>query len=128
MATATTSQDVIDSFEDKVTQIRIMIESQFCNISKLLITRKNKLLQELEEILNKYKQENIKRKEEISELEKGLKFIQDNFQSTSLKEFQSEIVISLYFRLSHILIIFSYLHASIFYLNGGHFVASTFRR
>ena len=94
MATATTSQDVRDSFEDKVTQIRIMIESEFSDISKLLITRKNKLLQELEEILNKYKQENIKRKEEISELKKGLKFIQDNFQSTSLKEFQSEIVIS----------------------------------
>ena len=94
MATATTSQDVRDSFEDKVTQIRIMIESEFSDISKLLITRKNKLLQELEEILNKYKQENIKRKEEISELEKGLKFIQDNFQSTSLKEFESEIVIS----------------------------------
>ena len=71
MATATTtSQDVRDSFEDKVTQIRIMIESEFSDISKLLITRKNKLLQELEEILNKYKQENIKRKEEISELKK----------------------------------------------------------
>ena len=95
MATATTSQDVRDSFEDKVTQIRIMIESQFSDISKLLITRKNKLLQELEEILNKYKQENIKRKEEISELEKGLKLIQDNFQSTSLKELQSELVISI---------------------------------
>ena len=64
MATATTSQDVRDSFEDKVTQIRIMIESEFSDISKLLITRKNKLLQELEEILNKYKQEisNVKRK------------------------------------------------------------------
>ena len=95
MATATTSQDVRNSFEDEVTQIRNMIESQFSDISKLLITRKNKLLQELEEILNKYKQENIKRKEEISELEKGLKLIQDNFQSTTLKEFQSEIVISL---------------------------------
>ena len=95
MATATTSHDVRDSFEDKVTQIRIMIESEFSDISKLLITRKNKLLQELEEILNKYKQENIKRKEEISELEKGLKLIQDNFQSTSLKELQSELVISI---------------------------------
>ena len=95
MATATTSQDVRDSFEDEVTQIRNMIESQFFDISKLLITRKNKLLQELEEILNKYKQENIKRKEEISELEKGLKLIQDNFQSTTLKEYQSEFVISL---------------------------------
>ena len=95
MATATTSQDVRDSFEDEVTQIRNMIESQFSDISKLLITRKNKLLQELEEILNKYKQENIKRKEEISELEKGLKLIQDNFQTTTLKEFQSEIVISI---------------------------------
>ena len=29
MATATTSQDVRDSFEDEVTQIRNMIESQF---------------------------------------------------------------------------------------------------
>ena len=95
MATATTSQDVRNSFEDEVTQIRNMIESQFSDISKLLITRKNKLLQELEEILNKYKQENIKRKEEISELEKGLKLIQDNFQSTTLKEYQSEFVISL---------------------------------
>ena len=94
MATATTSQDVRDSFEDEVTQIRNMIESQFSDISKLLITRKNKLLQELEEILNKYKQENIKRKEEISKLEKGLKLIQDNFKSTSLKEFQSEIFLS----------------------------------
>ena len=95
MATATTSQDVRDSSEDEVTQIRNMIESQFSDISKLLITRKNKLLQELEEILNKYKQENIKRKEEISELEKGLKLIQDNFQSITLKEYQSEFVISL---------------------------------
>ena len=95
MATATTSQDVRDSFEDEVTRIRKMIESQFSDISKLLITRKNKLLQELEEILNKYKQENIKRKEEISELEKGLKLIQDNFKSTTLKEYQSEFVISL---------------------------------
>ena len=95
MATATTSQDVRDSFEDEVTQIRNMIESQFSDISKLLITRKNKLLQELEEILNKYKQENIKRKEEISELEKGLKLFQDNFKSTTLKELQSEIVISI---------------------------------
>ena len=95
MATATTSQDVRDSFEDEVTQIRNMIESQFSDISKLLITRKNKLLQELEEILNKYKQENIKRKEEISELEKEFKLIQDNIKSTTLKEFQSEIVISL---------------------------------
>ena len=60
----------------------------------MLVTRKNKLLQELEEILNKFKQENIKRKEEISELEKGLKLIQDNFLSTTLKELQSEIVIS----------------------------------
>ena len=95
MATATTSQDVRDSFEDEVTQIRNMIESQFSDISKLLITRKNKLLQELEEILNKYKQENIKRKEEFSELEKGLKLIQDNFQTTTLKELQSEFVISI---------------------------------
>ena len=95
MATATTSQDVRDSFEDKVTQIRIMIESQFSDISKLLITRKNKLLQELEEILNKYKQENIKRKEEISELREGLKLIQEKFTYTSLKEYQSEFVISL---------------------------------
>ena len=95
MATATTSQDVRDSFEDKVTQIRIMIESEFSDISKLLITRKNKLFQELEEILNKYKQENIKRKEEISELREGLKLIQEKFTYTSLKEYQSEFVISL---------------------------------
>ena len=94
MATATTSQDVRNSFEDEVTQIRNMIEIQFFDISKLLVTRKNKLLQELEEIFNKFKQENIKRKEEISELEKGLKLIQDNFLSTTLKELQSEIVIS----------------------------------
>ena len=78
-----------------MTQIRIMIESQFSDISKLLITRKNKLLQELEEILNKYKQENIKRKEEISELREGLKLIQEKFTYTSLKEYQSEFVISL---------------------------------
>ena len=95
MATATTSQDVRDSFEDEVTQIRNMIESQFSDISKLLITRKNKLLQELEEILNKYEQENIKRKEEISELREGLKLIQEKFTYTTLKEFQSEIVISI---------------------------------
>ena len=95
MATATTSQDVRDSFEDKVTQIRIMIESRFSDISKLLITRKNTLLQELEEILNKYKQENIKRREEISELREGMKLIQEKFTYTSLKEYQSEIIISL---------------------------------
>ena len=94
MATATTSQDVRDSFEDEVVEIRNMIESRFSEISVALTTRKNKLLQELEEIFNKYKQENNKRKEEISELEKGLKLIQDNFKSTNLKEFQSEIVFS----------------------------------
>ena len=92
MATATTSRD---SFEDEVIQIRNMIETKFSDISKLLITRKNTLLQELEEILDKYKQENNKRREEISELEKGLKLIQDNFKSTTLKEFQSDILITL---------------------------------
>ena len=92
MATATTSRD---SFEDEVIEIRNMIETKFSDISKLLITRKNTLLQELEETFNKYKQENDKRREEISELEKGLKLIQDNFKSTTLKEFQSDILITL---------------------------------
>ena len=94
MATSDT-HSCTDSFEDEVTQIRNMIESQFSEISKLLITRKNKLLQELVEILNQFKQKNIKRKEEISELREGLKLIQEKFTYTTLKELQSEIVISL---------------------------------
>ena len=95
MATATASQDVVDSFEMKVILIQNKIETQFSEISKTLTTRKKELLKELREILNSYKRENNERKQKTLELEKGLKSIYENFQSSTLKEFQSGFIKSL---------------------------------
>ena len=92
MATATASQDVVDSFEMEVTLIQNKIETQFSELSKALTTRKNKLLKDLQEILNSYKRERPEQKQKLLEIEKGLNLIQENFQSPTLKEFQGGII------------------------------------
>ena len=95
MATATASQDVVDSFEMEVTLIQNKIETQFSELSNSLTTRKNKLLKDLQEILNSYKRERTEQKQKLLEIEKGLNLIQENFQSPTLKEFHSGIMKSL---------------------------------
>ena len=91
MATATASQDVVDRFKMEVTLIQNKIETQFSELSKALTTRKNKLLKDLQEILNSYKRERTEQKQKLLEIEKGLNSIQENFQFITLKEFQSGI-------------------------------------
>ena len=92
MATATASQDVVDRFEMEVTLIQNKIETQFSELSKALTTRKNKLLKDLQEILYSYKRERTEQKQKLLEIEKGLNSIKENFQSLTLKEFQSGIM------------------------------------
>ena len=95
MATATASQDVVDSFEMEVTLIQNKIETQFSELLKSLTTRKNKLLKDLQEILDSYKRERTEQKQKLLEIEKGLYLIQENFQSPTLKEFHSGFIKSL---------------------------------
>ena len=95
MATATASQDVVDRFKMEVTLIQNKIETQFSELSKALTTRKNKLLKDLQEILNSYKRERTEQKQKLLEIEKGLNSIHKNFESHTLKEFQSGIIKSL---------------------------------
>ena len=79
MATATASQDVVDSFEMEVTLIQNKIETQFSELSKSLTTRKNKLLKDLQEILNSYKRERTEQIQKLLEIEKGLNLIHRKF-------------------------------------------------
>ncbi|KAI6648064.1 RING finger protein nhl-1-like [Oopsacas minuta] len=70
-------------------------EARFCELTDYLNKRKNELLRELDEINRIYKQERNKHKQSISEIEKALKFIGNNFESLTMKGTQTEIIKSL---------------------------------
>lgn len=80
------------SFDTQVSQIKIGIESQFTELIECLKRSKDRLLRELEEIHNKYKQENEKHRKSLSEIEKALKFNRENFESSPMRDIQSGII------------------------------------
>ena len=92
MATASTSLGVGDSFELQVTKIQSQIEIKFGELSDYLKKRKNELLKELEEIRRNYKRENDKHKQSLSEIQKALKLNQENFESSTMKEAQTDFI------------------------------------
>ena len=91
MATSDT-HSYMNSFEHQVTQIKLEIERQFRQLTEYLKNRKEKLLNDLEEIQNNHKLENDKHKQTISEIEEGLKSVKEIFQSSALKDIQRETV------------------------------------
>ena len=92
MATAIVAPPEILSFENEISEAKREIETRFRELINRLRERERELVIELEQILDTYKRERDKHKQSQTELEAGLKFANENFQSNDLNEFTESII------------------------------------
>ena len=82
MATASVGPEEKNCFETQISEVRIIIETRFRELTECLREREKKLLKDLEEILNTFKKERDKQ-QVISKLQEVLKFTQSALESES---------------------------------------------
>ena len=92
MATASVVPCEELSFVNQVSKVKSEIESRFRELINCVRERERQLLNELEEILNNYKRERDKHKQSQTELEIGINFAKENFQSNDLKHLLESII------------------------------------
>ena len=92
MATAGIASCDKDDFEDEISKTKKEIETYFCQLMGCLKDRKEKLIKELDLILNSHKKERDEHKQSLTELEALLQFTKDKIKSLNLTNFQSSII------------------------------------
>ena len=90
------------SFEAQLTQISTNIKSSINALVERLRAREKSLLKQLDDIRDKYKQEKEKETQCMSELNKLIKFTQENVASEILREFHGTMVESVRRKLKEI--------------------------
>ena len=92
MATASIVSGDKDDFDDEISKTKKEIETYFCQLVDRLRERKEKLIKELDLILNSHKKERDEHKQSLTELESLLQFTKDKIKSLNLTNFQSSII------------------------------------
>ena len=92
MATASIASCDKDDFEDEISKRKKEIETYFCQLMDCLRDRIEKLIKELDFILDSHKKERDKYKQSLTELEELLQFTKDKIKSENMKEIQSSII------------------------------------
>ena len=92
MATAGIASCDKDNFEDEICKTKKEIKTYFCQLIDCLRNRKEKLIKELDLLLNAHKRERDKHKQSITGLERVLQCAKDEMKYENLKEIQSSII------------------------------------
>ena len=79
-------------FEDEISKTKKEIETYFCQLMDCLRDRKEKLMKELDLILNSHKKERDKLKQSLTELEELLQFTKDKIKSENMRDIQSSFI------------------------------------
>ena len=92
MATAGIVSCDKDDFEAEISKTKKEIETYFCQLMDCLRDRKEKLIKELDLILNSHKKQRDKYKQSLTELEALLQFTKDKIKSENMKEIQNSFI------------------------------------